>query len=408
MNRLLFFFIAFFSLSVCDKTLCASSEWLDQICKRIIAENQGKRYYNSIVEGVDIRPLPDYSHISYYKKANEKADYSKQRLRMAVNTQEYDLNEPIYVRFFLKNMSNDDLIYYMAQGSLGFDTHLSLQIIYEDGSSIEKIQKDTNIFPMKLSGNIYVFSTRCYNYLCAGREIEISRLQDTTLEQIYSLTRPGKYRVTALFSIYNGEIEAEPVEFVIRDRQFELPLEPPRFIDTYGGRQELPSRQIERRYLWNYAKDQWGNPFFYTTKFRLAFDPSKDQHCFNPDEPIDLLLYTFDNERWLRRFPWPVDEKFPPPQMNNVPLFALDKIPYRGVRLVLLTPEGRRVSKVLSSPGDAPDTCAELDEGILDLRKVFDLTTPGKYRLSGDLRSVRPGQQFVPPLDANEIEFEIQ
>jgi len=403
MNRLLFFFIAFFSLSVCDKALCASSEWLDQIYKRFIDENRGICYYDSIIDGVDIRPLPDYSRVSYHMKASANADYSKQRLRMAVNGQEYDLNEPIYVRFFLKNMLDDDLLYYMI-GPTGFDCHLSLQIVYEDGSSIENKQKDANIFPIKMSGILYANCTSLYNYLRAGREIEISRLQDTTLEQIYSLTRPGKYRVTASFSIYNAEIEAEPVEFVIRDKQFEFPLEPVQVQVIDGREYRFPEnpKPIERWYLWKYTKDPWGTPFFCITKFRMAFDPSKTQLCFNQNEPVDLLLYTIDCDLWLRRCLLDVEER------PNVPLFALDKIPYRGVRLVLFTPEGRRISKVLSSPGDDPDTFAKLDNGILDLRTVFDLSTPGKYRLSGDLRSVRPGQQFVPPLESNEVEFEIQ
>jgi len=411
MNRLLFFFVMFFPLVVSEKAFCASSEWFNRIYERIPDEIRGTYRF----DGVEVFPLPDYRRLLDYQEENEsrRADWSKQQLRMVVNAQEYDLNEPIYMRFFLKNVSDDDLLYYMASDDIG--SNLKLSIVHEDDTLVEKTQGGPMLHPsMNPAWGKYYLNAN--NYLRPGRETEIYRLQNITLEQVYPLIRPGKYRMTASFFyspiVYSEdreEIKSEPIEFVIRDKQFEPPLEPVRVQVIQGREYRHPEnpKPIERKDLWKYAKDQWENNFFGTTKFRLAFDPSKDQHCFNPDEPIDLLLYTFDNERWLRRFPWPVDEEFPPPQMNNVPLFALDNIPYRGVRLVLFTPEGRKVSKVLSSPGDAPDTCAELPEGILNLRKVFDLSTPGKYRLSGDLRSVRPGQQFVPSLESNEVEFEI-
>ena len=366
MRFLTLFLIMVFAVS--EKALCASSELFH--IQGIVIKIYGE-FNNNLIDGIEIHPyLNDDKYII-------KRDFSKSQLRMTINANEYDLNEPIYVRFFLKNLSNDNFFFYKTfDNPYGYG--LSLQIVYEDGSPVEKTQLGANFFPQipkRSSG------PRIPHYLCPGREMEIYRLPDTvTLESVYQLTQPGKYRITALLSysptlsMDREQIKAEPMEIVIRDKQYKPPLNP-----------------IE-------PKDQWGNDFFYTTKFRLAFDPSKDQHCFHQDEPIDLLLYTIDHELWRRT----------PPPKNEVPLFALDRISYRGVRLVLFTPEGRRISKVLSSPGDAPDTCAELNDGILDLRKVFDLSTPGKYRLSGELRSMKPGQQFVPPLESNEIEFEIE
>ena len=374
MNRLLFFFVIFFALVISEKAFCASSDWLESTYNKT-----HKSKGDSFIDTVDTHSPPDLGRsLLYYQEKSKEVDWSK--LRMVFNAKEYDLNESIYVRFFLKNMSDDDQLYSMTYDQFG--SRLKLLIFYENDTPIEKIQKEPEEPPLSSSRprsmSVTGYIVTSYKLLRPGRETEINHLFLYTprhsfyppLEELYPLTRPGKYRVTASF----GEVQAEPVEFVIRDRQY-----------------EPPSNPIE-------PKDQWGNDFFYNTKFRLAFDPSKNQHCFNPDEPIDLLLYTIDHALWWRT----------PPPKNNVPLFALDKIPYRGVRLVLFTPEGWKVSKVLSSPGDVPDTFAELNEGILNLRKVFDLTTPGKYRLSGDLRSVRPAQQFVPPLESNEIEFEIE
>jgi len=387
-------FVILFSLSINEKTFCASSEWLERIHEEA-RENERLFWTNNniLVDGTDINLLTDPERpLSYYLENNIKGDWSKRQLRMAINAREYDLNEPIYVRFFLKNTSDDDQLYNMTTAQFG--SRLTLLIFYEDDIPIEKIQGGPTLFP---SQNFWFMAyMECYNLLRPGREMQICCLQNSTLEELYPLTRPGKYRVTVSYE----ETQALPIEFVIRDKQYEPPLEPVQ-VQIIGGREyrhpENPN-PIERKDLWKYAKDQWGNDFFYNTKFRLAFDPSKDQHCFNPDEPIDLLLYTIDHDLWWRG----------PPPIKSMPLFALDRIPYRGVRFVLFTPEGRRISKVLSSPGDAPDTFAELDDGILDLRKVFDLSTPGKYRLSGELRSMRPGQQFVPPLESNEIEFEIE
>jgi len=50
----------------------------------------------------------------YYRKKGKKADWSKRQLRMEFNAKEYDWIEPVYVRLFLKNMSDDDQLYSMA------------------------------------------------------------------------------------------------------------------------------------------------------------------------------------------------------------------------------------------------------------------------------------------------------
>ena len=100
MNRLLFFFVVFFPLSINEKAFCALSEWLDRIYEKIPDEIRGTYRF----DGIEIYPLPDYSRLHYYQEENEsrRANWPKQRLRMTVNAQEFDLKEPINMRFFFE------------------------------------------------------------------------------------------------------------------------------------------------------------------------------------------------------------------------------------------------------------------------------------------------------------------
>ncbi|MGL6194716.1 MAG: hypothetical protein ACRC2T_07840 [Thermoguttaceae bacterium] len=370
------FLIAFLAFVVCENSLGAIPKTFETYPQIL----RGGGDCIEKIDDIDIGPLPDYARISNYIDENKENDWSKQQLRMTVNAQEYDLNEPIFARLFLKNVSDTNLLYYFDPIVLG--SNITLSIVHEDGKPFEKITKGAGLCSPYHPYYIK-YEPKLYNFLRPGRETQIYRLGEYTqsLDKMYRLNRPGKYTVTASYiygaqsPVFNADneesgetrnsvtITAEPVEFVIRNKKYMVPSYSP-----------LP-------------KDEWGNNYFHDTRFRMIFNTEEKQSHLTKESAIDIILFTVEKNYYGGRIP------------------ALEKVPNNSLQLTLTTPEGKKITEAII--GDT-EKMVDLKGGIIRLSDIFDLSKPGKYRVCGQLDSIKEGQRFVPPLQTNDLEFEIE
>lgn len=338
-------------------------------------------------------------------------DYSKLELLLSLSKKEYNRYDQIDSLFCLKNNTKEDellLKFLNMRGANGVEQGLTLTITDEENIPVPKTLFGADAFPFvpptSVTGVTYSVAR------LQPQKIANIRYFRTSLHRYFDLSLPGTYKVSASLregSVwFNPTLTSDTIEFRILNAPFftSQGLKSPGVWNNPAGDVLESNRVVTPEKSWDLAPSG--------EYVQLKYVLRSNKREYKEAEPVFVRLFIrneseaavnlcldasafWQDQRWF---------------LTNEKDETMPKTRFGKRRIPETIKPAENVDWLLSEPSFVTLESGkelEIGPGEIQLDLYHDISMPGKYRLKTARSTLIPGQRFDPPLESNELTFEI-